>query len=246
MPSRPAGRCSRADLARRCSRRSLAGAAARAARVAPRSDRSAQERRAEEQRRRGERRLLRGVTMVQTALTLALLVGAGLLIRTMSNAGEVASGYRTDHILTMTVTAVQGDWADFHQSRARARRRRCPACRCAAFAWGVPLTGNNWPGNDRDRGAAGCAQRERADLAAAARGHARLFHAARDGDRRRPRLPIDRRPQGAARGRRQSGVGRSLLPAAATPIGKKHLDGRTRSGRRPRSSAWSPTAAPTI
>src|SRR6266550_2957142 len=31
----------------------------------------------------GERRLLRGVTMVQTALTLALLVGAGLLIRTM-------------------------------------------------------------------------------------------------------------------------------------------------------------------
>jgi hypothetical protein len=31
----------------------------------------------------GERRLLRGVTLVQTALTLALLVGAGLLIRTM-------------------------------------------------------------------------------------------------------------------------------------------------------------------
>ena len=32
---------------------------------------------------RGERRLLRGVAMVQTALTLALLVGAGLLVKTM-------------------------------------------------------------------------------------------------------------------------------------------------------------------
>ena len=44
---------------------------------------------------RGERRLLRGVTMVQTALTLALLVGAGLLIRTMMNLAQVQSGYNT-------------------------------------------------------------------------------------------------------------------------------------------------------
>src|SRR5205814_5269074 len=63
----------------------------------------------------GERRLLRGVTMVQTALTLALLVGAGLLIRTMINLAKVQSGYNTGHILTMSVTSVQGDWADFHQ-----------------------------------------------------------------------------------------------------------------------------------
>ena len=44
---------------------------------------------------RGERRLLRAVTMVQTALTLALLVGAGLLIRTMMNMSNVQSGYNT-------------------------------------------------------------------------------------------------------------------------------------------------------
>src|SRR5437588_5277651 len=49
---------------------------------------------------RGERRLLRGVTLVQTALTLALLVGTGLLIRTMLNLARVESGYRTGHILT--------------------------------------------------------------------------------------------------------------------------------------------------
>jgi putative ABC transport system permease protein len=95
---------------------------------------------------RGERRLLRGVTMIQTALTLALLVGAGLLIRTMSKLADVASGYRTDHILTATVTAVRGDWADFH-NRALERVAALPGVDRVAFAWGVPLTGNSWPGN---------------------------------------------------------------------------------------------------
>src|SRR5260370_31948461 len=63
---------------------------------------------------RGERRLLRGVTMVQTALTLALLVGAGLLIRTMINLSKVQSGYNTGHILTMSVTAVHRDSSVFY------------------------------------------------------------------------------------------------------------------------------------
>src|SRR5207244_5799475 len=95
---------------------------------------------------RGERRLLRGVTIAQTALTLALLVGAGLLIRTMSNLAHVQSGYSTGRILTMSVTAVQGDWTDFHR-RALERVAALPGVQDAAFAWGVPLTGNNWPGS---------------------------------------------------------------------------------------------------
>ncbi|HKE28755.1 MAG TPA: ABC transporter permease [Bryobacteraceae bacterium] len=93
---------------------------------------------------RGERRLLRGVTVFQTALTLALLVGTGLLVRTMINLSKVASGYRTEHILTATVTAVEGDWDRFHQL-ALERVSAIPGVRKAAFAWGVPLTGNNWP-----------------------------------------------------------------------------------------------------
>ena len=68
---------------------------------------------------RGERRLLRGVAIVQSALTLSLLVGAGLLIRTMINVSNVQSGYRTGHILTTTVTAVQGDLDGFSPARAR-------------------------------------------------------------------------------------------------------------------------------
>jgi putative ABC transport system permease protein len=94
----------------------------------------------------GERRLLRGVAMLQTALTLALLVGAGLLIRTMVNIAEVPSGYKTDRILTMTVTEVQSraNWGPFHR-QALERVAAVPGVQYAAFAWGVPLTGNNWP-----------------------------------------------------------------------------------------------------
>ena len=94
---------------------------------------------------RGDRGTLRALTIAQTALTLALLVGAGLLMRTMRNVWNVPAGFATDHVLTMTVTAVQGNWLDFHQ-RALERVSGPPACRSAAFAWGVPLTGTNWPG----------------------------------------------------------------------------------------------------
>ena len=94
----------------------------------------------------GERRLLRGVALVQTALTLALLVGAGLLIRTMINIAKVPSGYNTGHILTMSVTEVRSwsEWASFHR-HALERVSAIPGVQHAAFAWGVPLTGNNWP-----------------------------------------------------------------------------------------------------
>jgi putative ABC transport system permease protein len=95
---------------------------------------------------RGERQLLRAVTMFQTALTLALLVGAGLLIRTMVNLSQVQSGYATTHIVSLTVTAVQGNRSDFHH-RALKRIAALPGVLDAAFAWGVPLTGNSWPAN---------------------------------------------------------------------------------------------------
>ena len=94
---------------------------------------------------RADRTLLRGVTMFQTALTFALLVGAGLLIQTTMNLAKVRSGYDTEHVLTMSVTSVQGDWAEYHR-RALERVAALPGVVGAAFAWGVPLTGNSWPG----------------------------------------------------------------------------------------------------
>jgi putative ABC transport system permease protein len=94
----------------------------------------------------GERRLLQGVTMLQTALTLTLLVGAGLLIRTMAKIAEAPSGYDISRILTMSVTEVQSrsTWGSFHR-QALERVAAIPGVQYVAFAWGVPLTGNNWP-----------------------------------------------------------------------------------------------------
>jgi len=93
---------------------------------------------------RTERRMLRAVTMTQTALTLALLIGAGLLVRTLHNVANVRSGYSLDRVLTMTVTVVQGNWSDFHH-RALERVSRVPGVQQAVFVWGTPLTGNDWP-----------------------------------------------------------------------------------------------------
>lgn len=95
---------------------------------------------------RKERRVLSGITMVQASLTLMLLVGAGLLIQTMHNLAGVDSGFETDGVLTMSVTAVEGNWTEFHVSALEAVSA-LPGVQHAAFAWGVPLTGNNWPGH---------------------------------------------------------------------------------------------------
>lgn len=94
----------------------------------------------------GERRLLRAVTVAQIAMTLALLAGAGLLVRTMHNIASVESGFDTSRVLTMSVTMVQGDWQQFHHL-ALERVSAVPGVEAAAFAWGVPLTGNSWTGS---------------------------------------------------------------------------------------------------
>jgi putative ABC transport system permease protein len=72
-------------------------------------------------------------------------MGAGLLIRTMRNLARVVPGYEISRVLTMNVTSVQGDPLDFHR-RALERLSHVAGIEHAAFAWGVPLTGNNWPG----------------------------------------------------------------------------------------------------
>jgi putative ABC transport system permease protein len=62
----------------------------------------------------------------------------------MNNLSNVNLGYQTSHILTMSVTAVQGNLDEFHR-RALERVSALPGVKDAAFAWGIPLTGNNWP-----------------------------------------------------------------------------------------------------
>jgi putative ABC transport system permease protein len=87
----------------------------------------------------GSWRTLQILTGAQMAVTLALLVPAGLLVRSLHNAAGVAAGYQTDQVLTMMVTDVGDDWQAFHR-RALARVAALPGVGGAAFAWGLPLT----------------------------------------------------------------------------------------------------------
>jgi putative ABC transport system permease protein len=94
---------------------------------------------------RAERRLLGSVTTFQIVMTVALLAGAALLVRTAYNLATVRPGYDTQNILAMAVTYVgEGKGRkDFHV-RALERVSALPGVKHAAFVWGVPLTGNKW------------------------------------------------------------------------------------------------------
>ena len=95
---------------------------------------------------RGERRLLAGIATVQIVLTVALLAGAALLIRTARNLDRLQPGYDTGQIMAMTVTTMDRQRStEFHQL-ALQRVKSVAGVTHAAFAWGVPLTGNKWPG----------------------------------------------------------------------------------------------------
>jgi putative ABC transport system permease protein len=83
------------------------------------------------------------VAAIQIALTLALLVGASLLIQTVRSLAKIRPGYDTHNILTMSVTSVSTNSRAFH-FEAVERVARLPGVKAAAFGWGVPLTGNNW------------------------------------------------------------------------------------------------------
>jgi putative ABC transport system permease protein len=95
---------------------------------------------------RGERRLLGSIATLQIVLTVALLAGAALLIRTANNLSRVRPGYDTENILAATVTNVTPNtWNDFH-ARVLERVGAIPGVSRVAFVWGLPLTGNKWPG----------------------------------------------------------------------------------------------------
>ncbi|HTH47051.1 MAG TPA: ABC transporter permease [Candidatus Limnocylindria bacterium] len=95
---------------------------------------------------RQERRLLGGMAVLQIALTMALLVGAALMIRTAHNLAKVSPGYQTENLLVMSVTGMQSDrWRQFH-TLALERVQALPGVKQAAFVWGLPLTGNKWNG----------------------------------------------------------------------------------------------------
>ena len=104
---------------------------------------------------RHERRLLGGVATLQIVLTVALLAGAALLIRTARNLDRMEPGYDTENILAMTVTTMERQKSNEFHKLALERVVSVPGVTRAAFAWGVPLTGNKWTADVEFPGQAG-------------------------------------------------------------------------------------------
>jgi putative ABC transport system permease protein len=72
----------------------------------------------------GKRRLQRALVVVQIAVTVVLLAGAGLLTRTMLRLADVRTGLRTEEVLTMQVTQLSRDEARANPAAVSAARVR--------------------------------------------------------------------------------------------------------------------------
>ena len=190
------------------------------------------------QPRRAATRERRGRSADRVDGRLALRRGAP--VRTARNLAQCASRLRDREYSGPHCDAMQGDrWKDFH-TRALERVAAIPGVRHAAFAWGLPLTGNNWPGDIEVIGASTSDRLAERLTAAASRGDARLLlghgHRARGG----PSISDDRRRRDAARGDRQPIV-RPASPWRIQCAWPGDSTVRQRQGSRSRSSASSPT-----
>jgi len=93
----------------------------------------------------GGHRLQSTLVMVQMALTLVLLVGAGLLLRTIRHLGQVNAGIQTDHLITFkvgvshTLTTTPAGTRTAYQQLIE-RIRNIPGIQAAEYTSLVPLT----------------------------------------------------------------------------------------------------------
>ncbi|MCU1237289.1 MAG: hypothetical protein JWP63_5256, partial [Candidatus Solibacter sp.] len=99
---------------------------------------------------RGSIRLARALVVVQVALSIVLLAGAGLFVRSLHRLESVDLGFHREGILTMEVTPERrmfgtAEWLDV-QAKLIDQVRRIPGVRSAGLATMTPMSG-------RDRGA---------------------------------------------------------------------------------------------
>jgi len=87
--------------------------------------------------------------VVEVSLALVLLVGAGLLVRSMYNLLRVDPGFNPDNLLTMRFNLPPGDQYNAPRRRvfydeALTRVGALPGVRAAALTYSLPIGGSNW------------------------------------------------------------------------------------------------------
>lgn len=97
------------------------------------------------------RRLMGGLVVAEIAVSLVLLVSAGLLIRSFARLLDVDPGFRSDNLLTMTVSLPQAKYEWKHNSEfcveLTSKLREVPGVRNASMVRGVPTRGTHFDCN---------------------------------------------------------------------------------------------------
>ena len=89
----------------------------------------------------GPARLRKLLVVVELGVSLVLLIGAGLLVRTFLNLTSANLGFRSDHLLTFRVNPIgpfDRDYSGFYNS-VLDRLRQLPMAQSAALALDIPL-----------------------------------------------------------------------------------------------------------
>src|SRR5262249_3527786 len=90
----------------------------------------------------------KALLIAEVGLSLVLLAGAGLLIRSMYNLSRVDPGFNPDNLLTMRLSLDDEKYdpktGRVFYDECLARVRAVPGVRSAALAHSVPIQGANW------------------------------------------------------------------------------------------------------
>src|SRR5215813_4190383 len=95
-------------------------------------------------------RARKALLVSEVGLSLVLLVGAGLLVRSMWNLLRVDPGFNPDNLLTLRIDLAGGGYdnqrmREFYDE-CLARARALPGARSVAYTHSLPITGSNWNG----------------------------------------------------------------------------------------------------
>ncbi len=93
-------------------------------------------------------RLRRGLMVVEVALALVLLAGAGLMMRTLGQIARVETGFQPAHLLTMRFSLTGERWTEARRLQfftdVLTGVRGTPGVTGAALAFSLPIEGSNW------------------------------------------------------------------------------------------------------
>jgi len=93
-------------------------------------------------------RVRRGLIVVEVAVALVLLAGAGLMARTLRELTRVETGFSTDHVLTLRASLAGPQWPEARRrlffEQARLGITALPGVRGAALVSRLPTDGSDW------------------------------------------------------------------------------------------------------